>query len=129
MSEQLQNFIRVGVVGVVILVCALSVWWGVVGGKQKAQGALIAHNTDQVKQAINFFYRDQDRFPTVAEFSDRGGLGLYLSSQLPELSVAGCDKAVSYSILANKQPQLSVCLPRSSGGYKAGINTIVLEAE
>jgi hypothetical protein len=126
MTESTQNLIKYFVVGGLCLIFLLSIFLGFIAGKNKSASGVVASNTLQVKKALAYFYNDQGRYPTEAEFSDRGSFGLYISQPLSNFSAGSCKNLIVYTILPTHQPELLACMPSSSTGFKAGTNTIMV---
>lgn len=126
MSENTQNLIKYAVVSGTCLVFLLSLFLGFLAGKNKSASNVVATNAAQVQKALAYFYNDQGRYPTEAEFSDRGSFGLYLSQPISNFALGSCKNLITYVILPTHQPELLACMSSSSGNFKAGTNTIMI---
>lgn len=94
-------------------------------GKRGAQAGLIVNNALELKRGLDFFYQDQDRFPTPLEFQNTNIMSRYFSNfPLSEFPVKGCSELFVYKRTSPTSFQLHFCLPAQSGGYKKGWNQI-----
>ncbi len=83
-------------------------------------------NAKQLKIAVNYFYNDNNRYPTVSEFSDGAVMNSYLKnfpSQLP--ASAACAQGFAYKQISPNSYQLNFCLDSGTQGYGKGWNGVV----
>ena len=96
---------------------------GVVHGQRASESATILDNARALDTAINNFFQDQDRYPSLDEFHDSGVFSAYLSAfPVRELKAGGCSTDFEYK---NPNPyayELDVCIPRGSAGRVSGSN-------
>lgn len=94
-------------------------------GKALAQTELVYNNAGSIASSLDFFYSDQNRFPTVPEFEDQNIMGNYFNSFPPaELASQNCSSSFIYKRISFTQYELNFCLPLSFSGYKKGWNRI-----
>lgn len=106
-------------------VLLLMIFWAVSNGQKAAQAAIIIQTVQQAQKALNYFYQDQNRYPSALEFSDQNAMLNYLTGfPLPEFVSAACAQTFDYKRASDSSYSLSFCLPADSGPYKSGWNTI-----
>lgn len=111
------------VLAAVFLVLVLS---GKNAGQNQAEAEIILKTAQSTQQALSYFYQDQSRFPTAAEFSDQNDMANYLSVfPLPNISSSFCSQSFVYKIVNDNSYSFSFCLPAASGGYRSGWNTLL----
>lgn len=108
-----------------LLVFLFFAWLGYRSGKQQAQSRLTIANAQALKQGFEYFYSDQDRFPSPAEFTDSNLMGIYYSVFPPKaLAVKNCPQTFRYQNSGPRNYILAFCLPQASGGYVLGWNQL-----
>ncbi len=107
----------------VLLLCAS--WWGYSSGRSAAEAKTVVADAGQIARALDLFYSDQDRFPTVAEFDDQNVMSHYID-RFPPQSFASktCTSTYRYQRVSSRSYQLLFCLPAKSGNYQKGWNKI-----
>lgn len=102
----------------------LSIFMGVKVGRELAQSEAVLISTENLQKGFDFFYNDQNRYPSLAEFEDKAVMLNYFSSYPPlEFLSQKCAQSYIYKRLSLKSLELSVCLPRPLGGYAGGWNS------
>ena len=123
LSQQLWKILAVIVVAVILF---FGVFLGLSSGKHKAQSQAIATNTESLQKALEFFYSDQNRYPTALEFANTAIMSQYMSSFPPANIVSkNCPETFTYKQQSVSSYQLRFCLPAAYGGAAAGWNSIV----
>lgn len=121
-SNKYFQVLTVTVLAVILFVTVLSGWNA---GKSQAEADIIAYNAQQFQKAMNYFYNDQDRYPTADEFADTNVLGQYVHPlPLPSFASSVCAQTFNYKHPESSQYQLQFCLPRGSGNFGKGWNQI-----
>ena len=122
LSNTAKNFLNSLVVAVVLL---LVVFWGINTGKVLAQAEIIGQTSQNVAKSLQFYYQDQNRYPSVLEFSQEDVMLNYLTNfPLPNFASASCSQSFVYKRLSDTEFNLSFCLPAGISGYKSGWNII-----
>lgn len=117
----------VGLVAVILLYVTYS---GIRSGNLDAKSEVVLANAKTLAEGINYFYEDQDRFPSDEEFLDFDIMSSYIEGYPPVKIWGGqClskerNDSYSYFSLNEKSYELSFCLPSAIEGYKAGNNTV-----
>lgn len=107
----------------VILLSALL--GGLSSGRTLAQAASGKTQAENLKTALNYFYQDQNRYPTELEFATPSVMLNYLTAMpLGSLAVSQCPEAVNYKRLTPSSFSLNFCLPAAAGSYQKGWNAL-----
>lgn len=94
-------------------------------GRQNAQAEAVVKTAENLQAGLDFFYQDQNRFPTFNEFTSREVMSNYFSFFPPKDFVSkNCAQNFVYKRIEQKSYQLSFCLPGASDGFKKGWNSI-----
>jgi type II secretory pathway pseudopilin PulG len=107
------------------VILLLAVVWGVANGKKIAQAKILIQTSQNAISALQYFYQDQNRYPTATEFENQNLMLTYFSNfPPPDYPSSNCSQSYVY-----KRPDpaiftLSFCLPTVEGGFKVGWNTI-----
>lgn len=122
---KLLQILKIAGVVLFVLITSLAVWQGYVRGQKAAQGRQIAKDVKAIRQALEYFYNDQNRYPSNDEFADQNIMRLYASGYPPqEFSSNSCPKNYDYSNLFRNDYELRFCLPLGVKGYQTGWNVI-----
>lgn len=106
----------------VILFMALAT--GISAGVKSAQSRAIITSAANLEAGFNYFYGDQNRFPTAVEFSDQTTMANYFNNFPPVNFAASCSENYIYKRTSDNNFELDFCLPVSVGSYKSGWNVI-----
>lgn len=112
------------------LLAAVILFWaissGIQNGKNIAQAALVAQNAQSLAKGFDFFYQDQNRFPSALEFQNNNLMNEYFGS-FPPLSFASsiCPESFLYKRPGLKSFELNFCLPANYQNYRPGWNKLV----
>lgn len=124
-SQKTRQVLTVIAVAVILLLAAV---WGAVLGKALAQSDTVVQTAKNLATGIEFFYNDQNRFPSAAEFQNNNLMLNYFSQFPPSNFVSSnCPESFSYKRLELNSYQLNFCLPRAFGGYRAGWNQLNIQ--
>jgi len=120
-ARWLQNLI----LSFLALALSLSLWLAIVSGIRAGKSTVILKNTEALQYGLNYFFKDQNRYPTALEFADPNIMANYLTS-FPAQDIAGgpCQKTYGYRSDTAKTYELNFCLPKASAGFAAGWNKI-----
>jgi hypothetical protein len=124
LNKSLVQFVTVIFLAVILL---WAIWSGFSSGRENAQSELLVHNARQLVGALDYFYQNQDRFPTAGEFIDANLMGQYVKP-LPIQQIVGntCAQSFDYKRLSPDSFQLLVCLPRAGDGFQRGWNQLMV---
>lgn len=112
-----------------IILFALStigaVWLAISNGQKSAQSRQIIKDATALTAALEYFYEDQNRYPSRDEFSDQNVMRQYADNFPPQqfLSV-NCATNYEYINTFRSDYELRFCLPKGVAGYQAGWNSI-----
>ncbi len=112
---------------VMVLLFAGVLSLAVSGGRKKAQSEFVSAQAEEIAQALDFFYLDNNRFPTADEFGNSQIMGNYLTNNFssPYANEAACASAITYVRPAAGDYTLNFCLLSAASGFKKGWNQIV----
>lgn len=112
--------------GVILVALAvLLLWWAFGAGQQAGQSRQAVKDANAVKQALEYFYKDQNRYPATDEFKDDNLMRQYLSAFPPkQYPSKQCPTTFEYSNSFRNDYELRVCLTKAVKGYNKGINII-----
>lgn len=102
------NYFTVTLLAVVFLLVLL---WGVGSGKSKAHSEISLNQTMQIQIALEYFFRDNDMYPSSFEFKDVKIMGSYFN-QFPIgfATTDMCKENFIYNRVKLNQYELSFCL-------------------
>lgn len=79
----------------------------------------------ELQKGLDIFFKDQDRFPYVEEFSDTNVLLTYFSKLPDNVSKnSNCLTNFDYKWVSAKNYELDFCLAANLGNFKKGWNKI-----
>lgn len=114
----------------VAVVLFYGLYRGYSGGNLDAKSETVISNARAVVEGLNYFYADQNRYPSQEEFADANLMLAYISGY-PPASIAGgpctgepaASGGFTYRSLDFKTYELDFCLPSKTGNFPAGLNT------
>ena len=112
----------------VILLAALllgSVFWGIRQGRANANAQSVYQDSQEIVKGLDYFFNDQNRFPTPQEFLDTKILFTYFSrlpNNTPDNSF--CSENFIYKRLDADSYELNFCLAADLGPYRKGWNQL-----
>ena len=110
---------------IVAVVLLLVIVWGVNTGKKIAQAKILIQTSKSAALALQYFYQDQNRYPTATEFENQNLMLTYFSNfPLLNYPSAACSQSFVYKRPDPVTFSLNFCLPTAEGGYGGGWNTI-----
>ena len=111
--------------GLLIVVLAGLVWWGINNGIASARSKRIVKDAIAIKAGFKEFYNDQNRYPTTGEFDNTNLIRPYVTNFPPqEFPTATCSQSFDYFNANPQVYELRFCLPKAVNGYMAGWNTL-----
>jgi hypothetical protein len=120
-----QRLIQNSIVVVVLIILTLCVWYGFRAGRDIARTRVTATNVASIQQGLEFFYHDQNRYPSLTEYEDSKLMDIYFNNFPPEhFMYETCTPSYQYSTFRQLSFALDFCLPRSMGALVKGKNTI-----
>lgn len=111
--------------GLLLVILALLVWWGWSNGVRSAQSKRIVKDAKAITDGFKEFYKDQNRYPATTEFSDNNLMRPYITNFPPqEFPSELCQKNFDYFNANPQTYELRFCLPKAVSGFPAGWNTL-----
>jgi len=121
-SNKTKIFLSSLIAAVVLL---LAIFWGVSQGRKISQSKIIIQTANNSAAALQYFYKDQNRYPSAEEFANQNLMLNYMSNfPLPDFASSVCSQSFAYKRPDPLTFSLSFCLPAAQGGYLAGWNSI-----
>lgn len=123
LPKQIIQILTVLAAAVILL---LSVFAGAKSGQNLGRSAAVVSNAKELASGVNYFYGDQDRFPSAIEFQSDKNLMLNYFSDFPALDLPSskCPKSFVYQRPSPQAFKLNFCLPAKWGDFNAGWNQI-----
>lgn len=110
---------------VVLLVFLFGVFKGFQAGKFSAQAQVLSQNALAIQKGLEYYYSDQDYFPTAAEYQNPQLMLTYLSaSPAVNLASAQCSDNFVYNRPSLRSFVMDFCLPAGFGSYHTGWNRL-----
>jgi type II secretory pathway pseudopilin PulG len=112
------------------LLAVVAIRWAFVNGQYAGQSRQALKDGRAIAQALEYFYQDQNRYPSTDEFTDQNLMRQYLSGFPPQQYVSPSCPArnggstFGYVNNFRKDYELRICLPKAVKGYNAGWNKI-----
>ena len=101
------------------------IWLAILNGSRGAKSRQVVRDATSIAAALEYFYKDQNRYPAVNEFKDQNVMRQYLSNFPPREFASGvCDMSFEYANTFRDDYELRICLPKSVRGYRTGWNVI-----
>lgn len=114
----------IGVVIAVILL-ALLLFWAFSSGQKAAQSRQIIKDSKTIVNALEYFYQDQNRYPSINEFNDQNVMRQYMNNFPPQqFPSSGCEQSFEYQNSFRSDYELRICLPKAQSSYRVGWNAI-----
>ncbi len=122
-SKYLAQLLTVLAAAVILL---LTVSAGADEGKALAQSEAVLNNAGSLAKGLHYFYGDQQRYPTAAEYSGDANLMLNYFNAFPprDLSSGQCPLSFDYQRPTAQTFKLDYCLSASWSGFLAGWNQV-----
>ncbi len=108
-----------------VILLALLLWWGWNNGTQAAESKTIIKNAEVMTQGFDYFYKDQNRYPTTGEFTEDNLMRTYIANYPPQnFTSETCKATYDYFSASPQTYELRMCLPKAVNGYQEGWNRI-----
>ncbi len=109
------------VVGVVWFVLLVVLFVAFFVGRDLARSNFAFKQVGQIISGLDYFYQDNDRFPSEVEFSEVNLMQKYYAN-LPYYSVVSkkCPSPIEYTSFDRLTFQIDFCIPRNYFGWMAG---------
>jgi hypothetical protein len=121
-SNKIKIFLTSLITAVVLL---LAIFWGAGYGQKISQSKIIIQTAKNAVLALQYFYQDQNRYPTAEEFGNQNLMLNYMSNfPLPEFPSSACSQSFVYKRTDPADFTLSFCLPTAEAGYQTGWNNL-----
>jgi len=112
---------------VVAVILFYGVYRGINNGILAAQSEVVLANARTIVKGLDYFYSDQNRYPSQEEFANTNLMLAYISGYPPvNIGAGACATGAGnygYHSLDFKRYELNFCLPASFEKFPAGINT------
>lgn len=113
------------VLGLVVTLFIVANSFAVVYGVRAAHSRAVLSTVRELELALDFFLKDQTRYPSAQEFATISTFGQYLSSwPVPRFVSGPCVESFSYRQIGLKHYELSFCLPAPAQGLTSGVHTL-----
>ena len=121
-NNKISKILTVFILTVILLVVVLS---GVKKGSSTAKAEATILITEQVMDALEYFYQDQERYPTVFEYGDFETISWYFTKYpIANFSSENCPETLKYIRSSSQKYELDFCLTSPVGKYAQGWNKI-----
>lgn len=121
----LNKFLRYGLIVLLGILVLIGFWWALASGSRAAKSKQILKDVAAIQEGLEFFYDDQERYPSTDEFADSNLMRGYLSEFPPQqFPSAKCSQTYQYINTFAQSYELRFCLPAAKNGYQAGWNTV-----
>jgi hypothetical protein len=98
---------------------------GIRHGRLVAQAQVLVSNVQSLEQGLAFFYADQNRYPTAAEFQNNSLMATYFSAfPPPQFVTAACEHSYEYQPQGTTAYVVWVCLPVGINDLHEGWNRL-----
>lgn len=105
------------------VILLLTIFSGLKKGKLEAQTEAVLNNTQAINKALEYFFQDQDRYPTAMEFAEPKLMGQYLSLYpIPDIVSENCSNSFRYLRIEPKKYDLFFCLSKDTENSIQGWN-------
>lgn len=123
--ERLIQILKYASIVLLVLASIGAIWWAFGMGKKAAQGRQVVKDAKTIVSALEYFYKDQNRYPAITEFQDQNIMRQYMSGFPPqEFLSSSCAKSFDYTNTYRDDYELRFCLPKGVKGYRTGWNVI-----
>jgi hypothetical protein len=109
------------VIGILGFIFCLTIFFGVKFGIEEAQSRTVIMTALELEKSIDYFFQDNNRYPSNLEFAAQNGLGSYIIPFPPKQFATGsCAESYAYTNAQKNSYELRFCLPRSIKGLPEG---------
>lgn len=112
-------------VGFLVLVLAILVWWGWDNGVRAAQSKRVVKDAQAMTAGFTEFHKDQSRYPAITEFENSNLMRPYIVNFPPQsFPTEQCPKSFDYFNATPQTYELRFCLSKAVSGFQVGWNTL-----
>ncbi len=108
-----------------VIFAAVAVW-AILSGFSSGKSTATYRNVQKIQTALQYYYQDQDAYPTADQFYNQNALTVsYLSAMPQPLDSSGVCKAYPqfyYTPQGSSNYQLQFCLVKPVSGLSAGLH-------
>ncbi len=123
--DNLNKILKYFGIAILVVLLVLAIWWAFDLGKRSAQSRQVVKDAQALTTALEYFYKDQSRYPAITEFLDQNIMRQYASGFPPQNYISRfCQKSFDYTNTFRNDYELRFCLSKSVKGYKTGWNVI-----
>lgn len=113
-----------------VALAILLLWWAYLNGRKAGQSRQAVKDANSIRQALEYFYQDQNRYPATDEFKDDNLMRQYISGFPPkQYPSETCRATFEYSNNFRNDYELRFCLSKGVNGYLTGWNKISAPAK
>lgn len=110
----------------VAVVLFLAIILGINNGIKQAQSEVVLKTQSELLSGLQFFYNDQNRYPTVLEYEDKSVMLNYFTNFPPiDFISKTCASSFVYKRDDSQNFVLNFCLPDDSGSYTKGWHMVL----
>lgn len=126
MDIQIQpQHVRGTIVVIILFFVFLASFFGFRAGRDLAKSSATLELAHVTMRGLDYFFSDQDRYPSPLEFGESQSFGTYVSRvPLPSFISKQCPVTTTYDTFDERAFEFTYCLPRASGDQTAGIHTL-----
>jgi type II secretory pathway pseudopilin PulG len=124
------RLIKYVVLVLLIAIAVLAMRWAFINGRYAGQSRQAIKDAHAIQQALEYFYKDQNRYPSTDEFTDQNLMRQYMSGFPPQQYFSpncpdrGNGSTFSYINNFRNDYELRICLSKGVQGYKSGWNKV-----
>lgn len=120
-SRWIQN-VLLGFAGIILV---LLTWWGITNAIKSAKSKRIVKDAQTMQAGFSEFYKNQNRYPSTAEFLDVEIMRPYLNNFPPQqFPSKECSQSYDYYNATSQTYELRFCLPKAVKGFRLGWNIL-----
>lgn len=120
---KIMYWLQFAAVVVVAVILFFGIYRGVSSGILSGKSEIVLTNTRTIVKGLDYFYADQNRYPSQEEFGNTNLMLAYLTGYPPiDISGGVCTTSYGYHSLDFKTYELHFCLPVSVEKFPAGLN-------
>jgi type II secretory pathway pseudopilin PulG len=120
LSNKIMRLVVIFVLLALVLATSFYSWQS---AKKTAQSRRVAKDSQAIRSGLEYFYKDQNRYPSTIEFQDANLMSAYISNYPPlSFPTEECPQNFDYFNPSPFSYELRICLQKSVGAFHAGIN-------
>lgn len=110
---------------VILFFVSLTSFFGFRAGRDLAKSSATLELTHTTMRGLDYFFNDQDRYPSPVEFGEAESFGVYMSQiPLPSFISKQCPVTTTYDTFDERAFEFTYCLPRGLGDQAAGVHKL-----